>query len=84
MAVKLIANYAKRLGLPGYSSHQFSVSIETELQNLDNVREQSASRPTPNRQSLQRYTRGITAFLTSAASVIIIRRRPSIGRKSRA
>src|SRR6266480_5576293 len=42
MAVKLIANYAKRLGLPGYSSHQFSVSVETELQNLDNVREESA------------------------------------------
>src|SRR6266480_2083964 len=42
MAVKLIANYAKRLGLPGYSSHQFSVSIETELQNLDNVRDESA------------------------------------------
>ena len=42
MAVKLIANYAKRLGLPGYSSHQFSVSIETELQNLDKVREESA------------------------------------------
>src|SRR5262245_9175885 len=42
MAVKLIANYAKRLGLPGYSSHQFSISIETELQNLDNVREESA------------------------------------------
>src|SRR5215472_6513425 len=42
MAVKLIANYAKRLGLPGYSSHSFSVSIETELQNLDNVREESA------------------------------------------
>ena len=42
MSVKLIANYAKRLGLPGYSSHQFSVSIETELQSLDNVREQSA------------------------------------------
>ncbi len=31
MAIKLIGNYAKRLGLPGYSSHQFSVSIETEL-----------------------------------------------------
>src|SRR6266446_1275340 len=42
MAVKLSANYAKRLGLPGYSSHQFSISIETELQNLDNVREESA------------------------------------------
>jgi hypothetical protein len=42
MAVKLIANYAKRLGLPGYSSHQFSISIETELQNLDNVGDESA------------------------------------------
>jgi len=42
MAVKLITNYAKRLGLPGYSSHQFSVSIETELPNLDNVRQDSA------------------------------------------
>jgi len=31
MAIKLVGNYAKRLGLPGYSSHQFSVSIETEL-----------------------------------------------------
>lgn len=31
MAIKLIGNYAKRVGLPGYSSHQFSVSVETEL-----------------------------------------------------
>lgn len=31
MAIKLIANYSKRLGLPGYSSHQFEVSIETEI-----------------------------------------------------
>ena len=37
MAVKLIANYAKRLGLPGYSSHQFSVSVETELHDLERV-----------------------------------------------
>ena len=37
MAVKIIANYSKRLGLPGYSSHQFSVSVETELANTDNV-----------------------------------------------
>lgn len=37
MAVKLIANYSKRLGLPGYSSHQFSVSVETELMNVDDV-----------------------------------------------
>ena len=31
MAIKLIANYSKRLGLPGYSSHQIEVSIETEI-----------------------------------------------------
>ena len=35
MAIKLVANYSKRLGLPGYSSHQFSVSVETELRDLD-------------------------------------------------
>jgi len=40
--VKLIANYAKRLGLPGYSSHQFSVSVETELQNVTDVAGESA------------------------------------------
>jgi len=34
MAVKLIANYSKRLGLPGYSSHQFSVAVETEIANV--------------------------------------------------
>jgi hypothetical protein len=37
MAIKLIANYSKRLGLPGYSSHQFSVSVETELVTTDDV-----------------------------------------------
>ena len=37
MAVKIIANYSKRLGLPGYSSHQFSVSVERELASADNV-----------------------------------------------
>ena len=42
MAVKLISNYAKRLGLPGYSSHQFSVSVETELTDLSQVQEETA------------------------------------------
>jgi hypothetical protein len=41
MAVKLIANYSKRLGLPGYSSHQFSVSVETELVTTDDVAAES-------------------------------------------
>jgi hypothetical protein len=42
MAIKLSAAYSKKLGLPGFSSHSFTVSIETELQNLDNVRKESA------------------------------------------
>jgi hypothetical protein len=41
MAIKLIANYSKRLGLPGYSSHQFSVSVETELTTTDDVAAES-------------------------------------------
>ncbi len=37
MAIKLIANYSKRLGLPGYSSHQFEVSVETEISNTSEL-----------------------------------------------
>ena len=37
MAIKLITNYCKRLGLPGYSSHQFSVSVETELTTISDI-----------------------------------------------
>jgi len=42
MAVKIIANYSKRLGLPGYSSHQFSVSIEAELSSTDSVNSEAS------------------------------------------
>ena len=37
MAIKLNATYSKMLGLPGYSSHQFSVSVETELTTTSDV-----------------------------------------------
>ena len=42
MALKLIANYSKRLGLPGYSSHQFSVCVETEISNIDDIAGESS------------------------------------------
>ena len=42
MALKLIANYSKRLGLPGFSSHQFSVSVETEISNINDVAAESS------------------------------------------
>ena len=40
--IKLIANYSKRLGLPGYSSHQFSVCVETEISNIDDIAGESS------------------------------------------
>ncbi|QIF02838.1 hypothetical protein [Roseimicrobium sp. ORNL1] len=42
MAIVLEANYAKKLGLPGYSSHQYSISIRTELTDLSQVEAESA------------------------------------------
>jgi hypothetical protein len=42
MALILEANYAKKLGLPGYSSHQYSVSIRMELNDLSQVESESA------------------------------------------
>ncbi len=37
MAINLSANYAKKLGLPGYSSHSFSASVETELTDVGQI-----------------------------------------------
>ena len=37
MALILTSDYSKKLGLPGFSSHQFSVSIQTELTDLERV-----------------------------------------------
>ncbi len=37
MAIKLTVNYAKKLGLPGYSSHSFSASIEVEIADVNHA-----------------------------------------------
>jgi hypothetical protein len=37
MAIKLSANYSKKLGLPQYSSHSFSASVEVELSDINQV-----------------------------------------------
>lgn len=37
MAINLTTNYSKKLGLPGYSSHAFSVSLEIELATSDDL-----------------------------------------------
>ena len=40
--ITLEANYSKKIGLPGYSSHQFSISLKTELPDTTHVQEESA------------------------------------------
>jgi hypothetical protein len=42
MAIVLEANYAKKLGLPNYSSHQYCVTIRTELTDRSQVEAESA------------------------------------------
>ena len=37
MAIVMEANYSKKLGLPGYSSHQYSVSLKVEIADLTKV-----------------------------------------------
>jgi hypothetical protein len=34
MALTIEANYSKKVGLPGYSSHQFSLSLKAEITDL--------------------------------------------------
>jgi hypothetical protein len=39
--ITLEANYSKKIGLPNYSSHQFSVSLKTELADVSQVEKES-------------------------------------------
>ncbi len=42
MAITLEANYSKKLGLPQYSSHQYSITVRTEVSNLSKIEAASA------------------------------------------
>jgi len=41
MAIVFEANYSKKLGLPGYSSHQYSLTVRAELSDLSQVESES-------------------------------------------
>ena len=41
MAITLEANYSKKIGLAGYSSHQFSVTIKTEIADVGQAQAES-------------------------------------------
>jgi hypothetical protein len=40
--ITLEANYSKKIGLPGYSSHQFSITLRTEISDVSQVQQESA------------------------------------------
>jgi hypothetical protein len=40
--ITLECNYSKKLGLPGYSSHQFAITLRTELADVSQVQTESA------------------------------------------
>ena len=40
--ITLEANYSKKIGLPGYSSHQFSVTLKSELTDVAQAEKESA------------------------------------------
>lgn len=42
MAITLEANYSKKLGLPQYSSHQYSITVRTEVSDLSKIEAASA------------------------------------------
>ncbi|QYY37448.1 hypothetical protein [Ruficoccus sp. ZRK36] len=41
MAITLEANYSKKLGLPQYSSHQYSITVRTEVNDLAHIQQAS-------------------------------------------
>ena len=40
--ITLEANYSKKIGLPGFSSHQFSITLKTEINDVSQVQNESA------------------------------------------
>ena len=40
--IKLVCNYSKKIGLPNYSSHQFSLQIETEIADVGQAQVESS------------------------------------------
>src|SRR3954447_25044724 len=40
--ITLECNYSKKIGLPGYSSHQFSITLKTEIGDLSVAQAESA------------------------------------------
>ncbi len=42
MAVVIEANYSKKIGLPSYSSHSYSLTVRTELSDMSQIEQENA------------------------------------------
>ena len=62
MAITLESNYSKKIGLPGYSSHQYSLTVRTEVSDLGQVVQESNRLYTLLQQSVDREIQ-TTGFL---------------------
>src|ERR1019366_8687181 len=50
--ITLEANFSKKIGLPGYSSHQYSITLKSELTDISQVEQESARLYTLLQQSV--------------------------------
>lgn len=66
MALQLEANYSKKLGLPGYSSHQFSVSLKCELNDISQIQAETSRLYSLLQSSVDRELQ-CTGFLPTSA-----------------
>lgn len=67
MALTLEANYSKKIGLPGYSSHQYSLTLKTELSDINQADAESARLHQTLQSSVDRELKKV-GFLPTAAN----------------
>jgi hypothetical protein len=70
MALIIEANYSKKLGLPGYSSHQYSVTLRAEITDLSQVSAKSQELHQLMQQCVDREIQ-LTGFLPGEVIPVI-------------
>ena len=67
MALTLEANYSKKIGLPGYSSHQYSLTLKTELSDITQAEAESVRLHQTLQTSVDRELKKV-GFLPTASN----------------
>jgi len=72
MAIHIEASYTKKLGLPQYSSHQYSITLRSELTDLQQVPQESAKLHALMQSCVDREIQQ-TGFLPADSTTVPIR-----------